>query len=118
VAFALSEIMVVSQNGVLQNNATALSSYYDTLLIHAFGNFRATLRAVTLHPAMGLYLDMRGNDKGNITLGTHANENYAREIQQLFTIGLNRMWPDGTLVLDSQDNLVPTYDQDVISGFC
>jgi hypothetical protein len=117
VAFALSEIMVVSQNGVLNNNATALSDYYDTLLDNAFGNFRNLLEAVTLEPAMGIYLDMRGNDKGNITTGLHANENYAREIQQLFSIGLNRMWPDGTLVMDSQGNLVPTYNQNVIMGF-
>ena len=116
VAFALSEIMVSSQNGVLQDNATALSYYYDALLDNSFGNFRDLLKSVTLTPAMGLYLDMRRNDKGDITLGTHANENYAREIMQLFSIGLNRLWPDGTLVLNSQGNIVPTYDQSVISG--
>ena len=116
VAFALSEITVVSQQGILQDNARALSSYYDTFLDNAFGNFRGLLRAVTLHPAMGLYLDMRQNDKGDITVGRHPNENYAREIMQLFSIGLNRLWPDGTLVLDSTDNLVPTYDQNVILG--
>ncbi len=117
VAFALSEIMVVSAQGVLQNNARALSDYYDTLLDNAFGNFRGLLEAVTLSPAMGIYLDMRGNDMGSIITGIHANENYAREIQQLFSIGLNRMWPDGTLVMDSQGNLVPTYNQNVIMGF-
>ena len=63
VAFALSEIMVVSEVGVLQNNGRALTSYYDTLLDHAFGNFRALLKAVTLTPAMGLYLDMRANQQ-------------------------------------------------------
>jgi hypothetical protein len=117
VAFALSEIMVVSENGVLGNDAPALSSYYDLLLTNAFGNFRNLLRAVTLSPAMGIYLDMRDNDKGNSLLGTHPNENYAREVMQLFSIGLNRMWPDGTLVLNSNGNLVPTYDQDVIIGY-
>jgi hypothetical protein len=117
VAFALSEIMVVSQNGALNNNATALSSYYDTLLDNAFGNYRGLLEAVTLAPAMGIYLDMRGNDVGSLITGLHANENYAREIQQLFSIGLNRMWPDGTLVMDSNGNLVPTYNQNVIMGF-
>jgi uncharacterized protein (DUF1800 family) len=117
VAFALSEIFVVSEEGVLSGNARALSSYYDTLLTNSFGNFRALLRAVTLHPAMGIYLDMRRNEKGDPILGTHPNENYAREILQLFSIGLNRMWPDGTLVLNSQGDLVPTYDQDVIIGF-
>jgi hypothetical protein len=117
VAFALSEIMVISQNGVLVNNATAMSSYYDVLLDNAFGNFRSLLEAVTLSPAMGLYLDMLNNDVGSLVTGLHANENYAREIQQLFSIGLNRMWPDGTLVTDSHGNLVPTYNQAVVMGY-
>lgn len=117
VAFALSEIMVASENGVLMDNARALSSYYDVLLDNAFGNFRTLLKSVTLSPAMGLYLDMLGNDRGSIVTGIHANENYAREIEQLFSIGLNRMWPDGTLVLNSQGSLVPTYNQNVIMGF-
>ena len=69
VAFALSEIMVVSQQGVLQNHADALSSYYDTLLDNAFGNYRNLLEAVTLAPAMGNYLDMRSNDKGSMITG-------------------------------------------------
>jgi hypothetical protein len=117
VAFALSEIMVVSDQGVLADNGRALCSYYDTLLDNAFGNYRTLLEAVSLTPAMGLYLDMRGNDVGSIITGIHANENYAREIMQLFSIGLYRLWPDGTLVLNSQGNLVPTYDQNVIMGF-
>ena len=117
VAFALSEVLVVSASGVLQNNARALSDYYDVLLENAFGNFRMLLKAVTLTPAMGIYLDMRGNDAGDIATGRHANENYAREILQLFSIGLNRLWPDGTLILDSRGNLVPTYDQNVVMGF-
>ncbi len=117
VAFALSEIMVISDNGVLQDNARALSAYYDLLLDNAFGNFRDLLNAVTLSPAMGQYLSMLGNDKGSLVNGTHPNENYAREVEQLFSIGLNRMWPDGTLIMDSQGNLAPTYDQNVIMGF-
>ena len=116
VAFALSEIMVISENGVLQNNANGLSSYYDTLLDNAFGNFHDLFKAVTLHPAMGNYLNMRGNNAGSIVLGTHADENYARECMQLFSIGLNRLWPDGTLVMNAQGNLVPTYNQNVIEG--
>ncbi len=117
VAFALSEIMVVSDVGVLQDNGQALTSYYDTLLDNAFGNFRTLLQSVTLAPAMGLYLNMQGNAKGSLITGTHADENYAREIQQLFSIGLNREWPDGSLVMDSTGNLVPTYSQNVIMGF-
>jgi len=117
VAFALSEIFVVSENGTLQNHADALSSYYDMLLDNAFGNYRTLLEAVTLHPAMGLYLNMQGNNAGSMITGLHADENYAREIQQLFSIGLNRLWPDGSLILNSQDNLVPTYTQNEIMGF-
>jgi len=117
VAFALSEILVVSDQGVLQDNAPALSMYYDTLVDNAFGNFRALLKAVTLTPAMGEYLNMQGNDKASIINGTHANENYAREILQLFSIGLYRFWPDGSLVLTSGGDLVSTYNQDVILGF-
>jgi uncharacterized protein (DUF1800 family) len=117
VAFALSEIMVISENGTLVNNANALASYYDTLVDNSFGNYRTLLKAVTLHPGMGVYLNMQGNAKGSMISGTHANENYAREINQLFSIGLNHEWPDGTLVLNSSGNLVPTYTQPVVSGF-
>ena len=117
IAFALSEIMVVSDQGVLQDNGLALTSYYDTLLDNAFGNFRTLLEAVTLTPAMGMYLNMQGNGKGSLITGAHANENYAREIQQLFSIGLNRLWPDGTLVMDTTGNLVPTYGQNGVMGF-
>ena len=117
VAFALSEIFVISENGTLVNNADALASYYDLLLDNAFGNARTLLEAVTLHPGMGVYLNMQGNTAGSIITGIHPDENYAREIQQLFSVGLNRLWPDGSLILNSQDNLVPTYNQNVVMGF-
>lgn len=117
VAFALSEIFVVSENGTLQNHADALSSYYDIFADNAFGNFRTLLERVTLHPSMGLYLGMLGNNAGSIVTGLHADENYAREIQQLFSIGLNREWPDGSLILNSQGNLIPTYSQNEIMGY-
>jgi uncharacterized protein (DUF1800 family) len=116
-AFALSEIFVVSNTGPLDNNGRVLADYYDSLLDSAFGNFRDILKHVTLSPAMGVYLDMRGNSAGNIMNGVHPNENYAREILQLFSAGLYRRWPDGTLVLDSKGLAVPTYDQSVITGF-
>ena len=115
--FALSEIMVVSDAGPLNNEARYLSPYYDTLLDNCFGNFRTLLKTASLTPAMGVYLDMRANDKGNFATGLHPNENYAREVMQLFSLGLYRLWPDGTLVLDSAGNPVPTYDQYVITGF-
>ncbi len=117
VAFALSEIFVVSENGTLQNHADALSSYYDMLVDNALGNFRNILESVTLHPSMGLYLGMLGNNAGSEITGLHADENYAREVQHLFSIGLNRLWPDGSLILNSQGNLVPTYNQDEIMGY-
>ncbi|MEY3896545.1 MAG: hypothetical protein RLZZ214_2065, partial [Verrucomicrobiota bacterium] len=116
-AFALSEILVVSDTGPLNNNGRVLADYYDTLLDSCFGNFRDILKQVTLSPAMGVYLDMRGNVAGNIQTGQHPNENYAREILQLFSAGLYRIWPDGTLVLDSKGNPIPTYEQAEITGF-
>jgi uncharacterized protein (DUF1800 family) len=115
-AFALSEILVVSNTGPLNNNGRALADYYDTLLDTSFGNFRDILKHVTLSPAMGVYLDMRANAAGSAVTGLHPNENYAREILQLFSAGLYRTWPDGTIVLDSGAAAVPTYDQQVISG--
>ena len=117
VAFALSEILVVSNRGPLEDNGRILADFYDVLLDNSFGNFRDLLEAVTLTPAMGIYLDMRGNDKGDIAVGRSPNENYAREILQLFSVGLYRLWPDGSLVLDSKGDPVPTYDQEVIKGF-
>ncbi len=117
VAFALSEILVVSDtNATLGGRPDTLASYYDTLADNAFGNFRDLLKSASLHPAMGYWLNMQGNAKGNLSTGYHPNENYAREIMQLFSIGLNRMWPDGSLVLDSSGNLVPTYNQGVITN--
>lgn len=115
-AFALSEILVVSNTGPLNNNGRALADYYDTLLDNSFGNFRDILKHVTLSPAMGVYLDMRANAAGSQITGLHPNENYAREILQLFSAGLYRTWPDGTIALDSNAAAVPTYDQQVITG--
>ena len=126
-AFALSEIMVVSyanDTGPLQRNGRILADHYDNLIDYGLptaglansGNFKGLLKAVTLTPAMGLYLDMRANNKGDITIGRHPNENYAREIMQLFSVGLNRMWDDGKLILDSKGGLVPTYGQPEIIG--
>ncbi len=117
VAFALSQIHVVSAQGPLADNAPALSYFYDHLVEHAFDNFRSILEDTTLTPAMGRYLDMLRNDKPDLGIGRSPNENYAREIKQLFSIGLFRMWPDGSLVLSSKDELVPTYTQREIVGF-
>lgn len=117
IAFALSEIMVVSESGPLDDRANAVSDYYDMLLANAFGNVRDLLEDVTLHPAMGRYLDMLRNDKPSLTAGRIPNENYAREILQLFSLGLYRMHPDGSAMLNSKGELIPVYDQESIIGY-
>ncbi len=116
VAFALSQIMVVSGNVPLDDRADTVSDYYDMLLDNAFGNVRDLLENVTLHPAMGRYLDMLRNDKPSLTAGRIPNENYAREILQLFSLGLYRMNPDGSQMLNSKGELIPVYDQEAIIG--
>ena len=131
-AFALSEIFVISEAGPLDDRADTLSAYYDTLLHYSLGNpsytpptgappadgsFHNLLKAVTLHPSMGRYLDMLRNDKPNPSAGRIPNENYAREILQLFSIGLYRQWPDGSLMLNSKGEPIPTYAQDEVVGF-
>ena len=117
VAFALSEVLVVSERGVLANFPYALADYYDVLARNAFGNYRDLLEEVTLHPAMGVYLSMLGNEKPNAALNIRPDENYARELMQLFSIGLVELNLDGTVVMDAQNQPVPTYDQAVIEGF-
>ena len=117
VAFALSEILVVSEVGVLGKMPLAAASYSDTLAQHAFGNFRELLEAVTLHPAMGVYLSMLGNRKPNPDENIRADENYAREVMQLFSIGLVGLNPDGTEMLDGAGQPIPTYDQSTIENF-
>lgn len=117
VAFALSETLVVSEDGELDEKARALAHYHDLLYYHGLGNFRSLLERVTLNPAMGRYLDMLGNKKPNAATGYIPNENFAREILQLFSIGLNRLHPDGSLVLDARGAPIPTYGQDNVVGF-
>jgi len=109
VAFALSEIFVAS--AVQVKPAYAIPPYWRVLRDNAFGNYRDIIKAVTLNPAMGAYLNMANNNKGNAAKGTSANENYARELMQLFTLGLTQLNPDGSPVLDSSGNPIPTYDQ-------
>ena len=101
VAFALSEIMVVSQHGALYTMPFALAGYYDVLSRNAFGNFRQLMEEVTLHPAMGVYLSMLGNQKPDAERNIRPDENYARELLQLFTIGLVQLNPDGSVRTDT-----------------
>jgi uncharacterized protein (DUF1800 family) len=99
VTLALSEILVVAVEGLVNGGGWrqfAAASYLDTLEAHAFGNLRTLLRAVSTHHAMGLYLTYKGNSKASTTAGTLPDENYARELMQLFTIGLVLLNPDGS----------------------
>lgn len=110
VAFALSEIMVVSGRD-LNDMPSWMAPYLQVLDRNAFGNFRQLLYEMTLNPAMGKYLDMAGNTKAQ------PNENYAREVLQLFSVGLDQLNADGTPKLDAQGNRIPTYDQSTITNF-
>jgi len=116
VAFALSQILVVSDVTLAgQQYTEALTIYYDHLATGAFGSFRELLEKVTLSPIMGTYLSSVRNAKADPATGTEPDENYAREIMQLFTIGLVQLQPDGTLQLDAQGLPRPTYDQKTIT---
>ncbi len=116
VAYALSQILVVSDISLGDDNRTEpLANYYDILGNGAFGNFRTLLEQVTLSPMMGEYLSSLRNSKADPATGTTPDENYAREIMQLFTIGLSQLNPDGTLALGSDGLPVATYDQTTIT---
>ncbi|MEP7085124.1 MAG: DUF1800 family protein, partial [Betaproteobacteria bacterium] len=115
VAFALSQIMVVSAEKDGLGNPWLMSGYLDVLSRNAFGNFRTLLEDLTKNPAMALYLDAMCNDKESAT--RVPNENYAREVLQLFSIGAIWLNPDGTPMLDVLGKPIPTYDQSVIQGF-
>jgi uncharacterized protein (DUF1800 family) len=111
VAFALSQIFVISPtNSILTNRGYANAHYYDMLYLGAFGNFHDLLYNVTLHPCMGIYLSHLQNQKPDIIQGTSPDENYAREIMQLFSIGLFELNTDGTPKLDANGDIIPTYD--------
>lgn len=117
VAFALSQIMVISQSSALIGYPWGCTSYYDMLAQNAFGNFRDLMENVTLHPAMGVYLSMLGNQKPDAARNIRPDENYARELMQLFTIGLVELNPDGSVRTDAAGQAIPTYDQEVVQGF-
>ena len=117
VAFALSEIFVVSNsNGTLAYEPWALASFYDMLAADAFGNYRSLLENVTRHPAMGIFLSSIQNQKADPQQNIHPDENYAREVNQLFSVGLNQLNLDGTLKL-AGGQPIPTYDQTTVRGF-
>jgi len=109
VAFALHQIIVVS--GVEVTQPSWMAPYLQTLDRHAFGNYRALLNDITRNPAMGNYLDINGNTR------TRPNENYAREILQLFSIGTVQLNIDGTAQVDGQGQPIPVYTQEIINDF-
>ena len=114
VQFALSELFVISsQDAVVGQMPRGVANYYDMLGNDAFGNFRQLLQDVTLSPMMGIYLSTLANE-GNSTV--EPDENYAREVMQLFTIGLWQLNPDGTQQLDGSGNPVPTYSLNDVVG--
>ena len=117
IAHSLSQILVVSSNSDLRDWGDAMTGYYDILSDHSFGNYRDLLEEVTLSIQMGYYLSHLNNAKENPEANTSPDENYAREIMQLFTIGLYELNPDGTRVTDGNGDPIPTYDQDDIQEF-
>ncbi len=111
VAFALSELFVISFDSDLSNQGYGLADYYDLLLKNSFGNFEDMLYNVSLHPCMGFYLSHLNNPKEIPEQNIHSDQNYAREIMQLFTIGLYELNQDGTRKTDTLGNWIPTYGQ-------
>ena len=118
VAFALSQILVTSRRDPnLENKPLAMTDYYDIFVRNAFGNYYDVLREVTFHPVMGRYLSHVGNQKARPEINQYPDENYAREVQQLFTIGLWELNHDGTRKLDGFGQPIPTYGNAQITEF-
>ncbi len=113
--FTLTEIMVIaSTNGDVANNPRGMANYYDVLGADTFGNFRQLLEDVTRNPMMGKFLSMLGNDKGDAN--RDPDENYAREVMQLFTVGLYQLNADGSQKLDANGQPIPTYGNPDVMG--
>ena len=113
-AYALSQILVISINSSLIDHAESLTSYYDILLKNGLGNYRDLLEDVTLSPNMGLYLSHYNNPREIPEENLHPDENYAREIMQLFSIGLHELNNDGSRKKDADGNDIPTYNNNDI----
>jgi uncharacterized protein (DUF1800 family) len=115
VVYALTEMMVISStNPAVGNMPRGMANYYDVLGTDAFGNFRQLIEDVTLSPMMGKFLSHLGNDKGDAN--RDPDENYAREVMQLFTIGLYQLNADGTQKLDTTGKPIPTYSNNDVMG--
>jgi uncharacterized protein (DUF1800 family) len=115
IAWALAQIFVVSSNGT-PSFSPAQAAFYDVLNQHAFGRYRDLLEAVSLSATMGQYLSHISNLPEDPTTGRLPDENYAREVMQLFSIGLWELNPDGTRRLNAQNQPIPTYGQAEIRG--
>ena len=110
VALALSEFFVLSLSSLSFNwRSQAAAAWWDLLAANAFGNYRTLLEGVTLNPAMGSFLGVKGNMKENVATGRQPDENFGREVMQLFTIGLYQLNPDGTEKRDASGNKIETY---------
>ncbi len=124
VAYALSQVMVVSMEGLAGNgyqNPLLAAAYFDVLERNAFGNFRSLLKDIALSPAMGMYLSHRGNQKAQydadgVTVLRQPDENFAREVMQLFSIGLVQLNLDGTRKLGPNGKEIETYSTDDVMG--
>lgn len=118
VALALSQIFVISDiDSALANAQYGMANYFDMLAVNAFGTYRELLEQVTLHPTMGVFLSMVQNEKANPSENIRPDENYAREVLQLFSIGLYQLDDRGELVLDGNGRPIPTYSQSTIEEF-
>ncbi|GAA4052235.1 DUF1800 domain-containing protein [Parerythrobacter jejuensis] len=116
-ALALSEFFVVSLNSVnITWRSPAMGAYWDILNQHAFGNFRDLIEDITLNPAMGVFLNTRGNRKADARSGRVPDENFGREVMQLFSIGLYELNADGTLRAGPNGDPIETYDNDDVTG--
>lgn len=116
-AYALSQIFVISDVPDNLNKLPATAYWWDLLLTHGLGNYRNLLEAVTLSPAMGVYLSHYTNSKGDPDNGVFPDENYAREVMQLFSIGLYELNIDGSRKKDADGNDIPTYTNNEIRKF-
>lgn len=127
VAWALAQIVVTSEDGSNFNNAQfsdqsgqqrpfhlGVVNYYDMLVQNADQTYLDVLKDVAFHPVMGVYLSHVRNKKADVNLGTFPDENFAREIMQLFSIGLYQLNNDGTYVLDETQQRIPTYDNETV----
>jgi len=127
IAWALCQIVVTSEDGSGFNNRgidnvgkadwLGPAAYYDMLVENSTTTYRELLGDVTFHPIMGVYLSHLRNRRADEAAGTFPDENYAREIMQLFTIGLYELEQDGRLKTDEEGNLIPTYDNENIKTF-